>query len=256
VRHLLAPTALIISDGADVGAFSMTRVVANAVPSLNVVHLAANDLGLACWRHTVTSGGRVETILGLPRVLIGSDAIGALWYRARTLPMSNFAQATASDRDYATSELMAIIVGWLGGLGPRVVNQPSGVCATGPGWSDARWLAEARRTGLPIARRTLSSSPRLARERASDAPTTSVTLTDGVGAGPLVARYATELQRLATTSGCRFLQLEFSCAAAPTLVRVDPVGELRNPQDVHAAAGLLLRMLGEHTRTPALEAAL
>jgi hypothetical protein len=61
-----------------------------------------------------------------------------------------FAGASARDREYATSELYALGLGWLESLGDRVVNRPAGSGLCGQWRRPAEWATLARSVGLPI----------------------------------------------------------------------------------------------------------
>jgi hypothetical protein len=53
------------------------------------------------------------------------------------------------ERQYVAAEVTAFLLAWLDTLPCRVVNAPSALCLSGPGWRREQWLYAAWRLGIP-----------------------------------------------------------------------------------------------------------
>jgi hypothetical protein len=127
-----------------------------------VDRLAARDCGTAqlvtaselvhgaIWRHQVTrTGTRTTCRLGDGR-LLDSDAVSGVLNRILWVSADGYLGAGARDREYATTELQALVLSWLEGFGQRVVNRPTPPGAGAPWRHDCEWRARALHAGVRI----------------------------------------------------------------------------------------------------------
>lgn len=101
------------------------------------------------WRHAMDSG-RVGTELTLADGRqFRTDSVGLVFQRIQQLEMPQFARSNPDDREYAVTEMHALLLSWLEGLPGPVVNRagPRGLC--GVDRSPLEWMTLATRAGLP-----------------------------------------------------------------------------------------------------------
>jgi hypothetical protein len=104
------------------------------------------------WEHCVEDTGSAYTRVALADgVTLDSRAISGTLNRLDHLPWDWPGQATAADRDYAASELLAFFASWLHSLPAPVVNPPSPGSLAGPCFSFPGWVMRAARAGLATA---------------------------------------------------------------------------------------------------------
>lgn len=104
----------------------------------------------ARWEHRVDSR-RVSTTLRLADGRrIDCAGVGGVLNRLDWLSADGYLGASEVDREYATAELQALVLSWLGGLGPRVLNPPVPP-SLGPAWgSSCEWRARALAAGARV----------------------------------------------------------------------------------------------------------
>lgn len=56
-----------------------------------------------------------------------------------------------ADREYAASEMTALLTYWLSGLACPMLNRPTAACLSGPAWRANHWRKAASECGLPVA---------------------------------------------------------------------------------------------------------
>jgi hypothetical protein len=187
---------------------------------------------------------------GVGRLELGADDV--VLFRARFPEPPGFAAASASDRDYAWSELSAVIFAWLDAVPARILNRPVAAGFPAAEIGCLQWLDLARRAGLAPRRATAATSakaagaaggferraiageswtttllgdaasflpggvPQVALEPLS-APMISLLVCDGMvlGAGPASLHDA--CLQLARLAGADLLKIEFATAADSTL---------------------------------------
>jgi hypothetical protein len=153
-----AAAVVVLAEHGDRGAAAVARCLggrASGGRGPRVVRVSPGELARAGWSHRVGRDGRAETRIVLPggRVLDGVS-VAAVLNRLPWLPPGRLGPgASAKDRDYAASELRALVASWLLSLGGRVLGSagPHGT-AVGP-LSGTAVLVHAERCGLPVARR-------------------------------------------------------------------------------------------------------
>ena len=112
------------------------------------------------WRHVMDSGHvGTELTLADGRRLC-TDSMGLVFQRIQQFEMPQFARANADDREYAVTEMHALLLSWLEGLPGPVVNPagPRGLC--GADRSRLEWMKLAATAGLPPRRFELVSDSR------------------------------------------------------------------------------------------------
>jgi hypothetical protein len=256
-------TAVVIGDSDDAGAAAVMRAVAASSTGATLVH--PEQLSVARWEHAISPGGSVATRIELRdgRRLV-DDEVAAVLCRSFSLPAPRFARSGQADRDYAGTELRALAVSWLHGLGDRVVNAVDGVSMTGPSWSPRRAQFEAQRAGLPVAATLTATSGRLlpgftgspyaagmpAEDRRAGPcpgnPAGEVLVVGREVFGALTNRFGAACAALATRARCRVLEVGF-CQVADrlTVSHVSPVPTLRYQWQAEVLARLLASGLPE-----------
>ena len=143
------------------------------------------------------------------------------------------------DRGYAAAEMTAFLTAWLYALTVPVVNPPSTVCLSGPGWAWEQWEHAAATMGIPVQPASASNN--------GDPPATPaigqlVTVAGDriVGASdPYTALLA---RRLARAAGLQLISLTFTTdGIPPRLVAATPWPNLTDP-DIAEAVDDLLRV--------------
>ncbi len=95
------------------------------------------------------ASGRVTTEVTLPDGAVLGPHLRGVVNRVVAVPVAHLARTAEADRDYATSELYALLTSILAAL-PGVVLNPGGPRGLpGPWLRPAEWLALAGRVGLP-----------------------------------------------------------------------------------------------------------
>ena len=256
-----APLALIVAEVFDEGSAAVAQATTLRTSVDQVALVTPADLALASWAHRVDASGAASTVVDLPDGRRFSDGqIGAVLFRAGSIPIPRFLNSKASDRDYAASELQALVVSWLRSLGDKVINCVDGVCPMGPSWSSRRWLAEARLAGLPVVTSVTATSARLvpgwlgspfdARrpfESRGGKIVQEILVAGEVAVGELSERFGDSCRRLAAHSRCRVLQTNFCQVAGELAVTsVLPVPPFVSTSQVEVVSDLLTHVLRSH----------
>ena len=144
------------------------------------------------WEHRVGAAG-VSTRLLVGGTTVDSDRVAAVLNRLSWLGTDGYVAASARDREYAAGEFYALALSWLQGLGPHVINRPTGVGLAGTWRAPAQWCVLARSVGLPIvpyetAARSRSAYP--ARATASRSYSTGRWWTPTASASPSCRRWS------------------------------------------------------------------
>jgi hypothetical protein len=93
--------------------------------------------------------GGVTTEVTLPDGAVLGPGLRAVLNRVVTVPSAHLAGSPEADRDYAVQEMYALLTSVLASL-PGIVNAAGPRGLPGPWLSDAEWLREAARAGLPV----------------------------------------------------------------------------------------------------------
>jgi hypothetical protein len=157
--------------------------------------------------------------------ILNSHAIGAVYQRIRYAQVPHFAGAATEDRDYAVSEMHALLLAWLSGLPCQVTNPPHPLGLGGWERRATEWLILGAEAGLHGIECEWSSDPDEAvRFRQTVGPERRSVLVAGdsvLGEPPDDQR--AECVRLATLARCTLLEILFAptddgwryCGATP-----------------------------------------
>jgi len=107
------------------------------------------DLVGARWEHRIRRSG-AQTVVSLTdgRAIDSREIRGAL-NRFVAVPPAMLAPVAPADRDYAASELSALFMSWLAGLGGPVLNPASARGLSGAWRQTSEWAMLASTAGLP-----------------------------------------------------------------------------------------------------------
>lgn len=115
------------------------------------VELASGEeLALAPrWNHTLDSGNVGTELTLADGRRLQSDRMRLVFQRIQQLDIPQFARSKPNDREYAVTEMQALLLSWLAGLPCPVVNRagPRGLC--GADRSRLEWMKLAENAGLP-----------------------------------------------------------------------------------------------------------
>jgi hypothetical protein len=113
------------------------------------------------WEHRVgRDGAHLKIVLPDRRVLCSTRIRGVL--NRLVMPSQSVVNlASASDREYAQSELQAFYLSWLHGLPGTVLNRPTALGLCGSWLHRSEWMVRARDAGLriPTYRQTSQDRP-------------------------------------------------------------------------------------------------
>jgi hypothetical protein len=123
--------------------------------------VAVEELTLApAWHHALVRGVPVSGIRLPSGAALGPERSFLLFNRIRRTHMPTFDAAPESDRNYAQSEMYALLLSWIRSLGGRAVNPACPAGLAGPELSRLEMLSLAARAGLPVARYAITMDPR------------------------------------------------------------------------------------------------
>ena len=252
----MSASILILAHATDSGAESVAACLAHRLGQQAVRLVRPELLSLASWSHRVDAYGRATTRLTWPRTDPIEDAgVVAVLNRIRYLPAPRFHRASAKDREYASSELQALVASWLAQFGPRVVHAVRRHAVVTAVLPLQHWAAAAASCGLPVASRTFSTSPRAPRlhspavssepdERdtlaTEDGTKSTVLVANDRTGGELSENFGRRCARAARLLGLPLLEFRFTSSHAGTrLTHVDPLPSLIEPWAVTMTADLL-----------------
>jgi hypothetical protein len=178
-------SVLILAHAADSGAESVAALMRRKLGAGSVRVVRPEMLSLASWSHRVDSRGTARTSVTIARgSVIEDEHVAAVLNRIRYLPVPRFHRSSVKDREYAGAEMQALVASWLAAFGDRVVHVVREHPWVTPTLPRQQWAAAAAACGLPIAVRTISTSPRARRLRETHQPVPSsfdVASSDPVG---------------------------------------------------------------------------
>jgi hypothetical protein len=105
--------------------------------SADAVLVSAEDLTSPGWVFQMGDAARGSLVAGGQRVPVRS--LRAVVTRRPAVVAEELPWIDPADRAYVAAELNAFLVAWLSALACPVVNRPSGVSLSGPGWGPAHW---------------------------------------------------------------------------------------------------------------------
>jgi len=244
---------LVLAHAADSGAESVAALLRETLGSERVRIVRPETLSLASWSHRVNASGSASTRLTMPGgSVIDDHLVAAVFNRIRYLPVPRFQRASLKDRDYAGAEMQSLVASWLAAFRDRVVHIVREHPWVTPMLPLQHWADAAARCGLPIAVRTIGSSPRALRLREgspSDPARAGGPPNEGVGSvlvaghraeGSLAATFGTRCVDVARL--LRFPLLEFRFVAdrnTSALVDANAFPLLLEPWEASVAADLI-----------------
>ena len=253
---------VILAHATDSGAESVAACLVCKFGSRAVRIVRPETLSLASWSHRVNSNGRATTRLTLPNAEpIDDGRVAAVLNRIRYLPVPRFHRSSTKDRDYACVEMQALVASWLAGFGTRVVHVVREHPWVTPVLPLQHWAQSAAACGLPVAVRTISSSPRALRVRSrrvlrephAGAPARSQIASGGTvlvagnrANGHFSAMFGPQCLHAARVLGFPLLEFRFSSDENGTvLTTVDPLPSLVEPWAAALTVDLLESIAGE-----------
>jgi hypothetical protein len=241
----MSASILILAHATDSGADSVAACLTHRLGQQAVRLVRPELLSLASWSHRVDAHGRATSRLTWPRTDSIDDAgVIAVLNRIRYLPVPRFHRASAKDREYASSELQALVASWLAQFGPRLVHEVRRHAIVTAVLPLQQWAAAAASCGLPVATRTFSTSPRAPRLHSpvpieSGSESTVLVANDRTG-GELSDTCGQRCVRAARLLGLPLLEFRFTSSRTGTvLTHVDPLPSLIEPWAVTMTADLL-----------------
>jgi hypothetical protein len=113
------------------------------------------------------------------------------------------------DRSYVASEMSAYLLSWLSRLECPVLNRPSAMCLSGPGWRPEQWIHAAAKLGIPVRTVKRSSIPSDA-TAVADGPVATVTVVGDATIGESSALDAERALKLARHARVDLMKAFFS----------------------------------------------
>jgi len=251
----MTAAVLILAHATDAGAAMVAEELACELGSVAVRVVRPEALSLARWSQRVDARGGASTRIELPFGQPLADAgLPAVLNRIRYLPVPRFQRASAKDRDYAGAELQAIVASWLNELGERVVHSVRRHPWVTPTLPLQHWASAAAAAGLPVAARTIATSPHTAAAsimspKASTVKPVGYVITGTVlvagneVGGSLASRYGARCLAAASALGFALLEFRFAFEEGDiVLVDADPLPPLFEPWAA-AMTGALLKSI-------------
>jgi hypothetical protein len=127
------------------------KVAANVVEAwkpLRAKLCTPADLSVAGWRHRVGWPGDARAVVS-GRVTHVAEITG-VWTRLLRVESSELIHISPADRPYVAAEMTAFLTAFLAALRCPVLNRPSAVSLSGPGWRPERWTRVANAAGIPV----------------------------------------------------------------------------------------------------------
>ena len=157
-----------------------------------------------CPGHSERSAVRIAN-----RVL-GLDAIGGVLVRLPWVHEYELPHIAPVDRAYVAAELNAFLLAWLADLPCRVINRPTPLCLSGPGWRPEQWIHAAARLGLSLrpAHRSVPAFP-APETIVSSQPRESVTVVGPRSFGSSDEILIEQTMRLSAAAGAELLTAYF-----------------------------------------------
>jgi len=173
--------------------------------------MTASDLSRTGWYQSVGARGAstAHNCAVIDGRAIADDEITGVLTRLSWITDAELPEIVALDRAYVAAEMSAFLMFWLSGLTCPVLNSPTPLCLSGPGWRPERWARAAVQIGLCV--RAVERDTRTERSLA-DAPRSShaVTVVGSHVVGEVDADLKQRAQCLAKLAGVSLLNVSFS----------------------------------------------
>jgi hypothetical protein len=167
-----------------------------------------DDLSKAGWRDALPASDTVQ-----PTAVIGGEEvrfadIEGVLVRLPWVMEHELASVARADRGYVASEMSSYLVSWLSRLECPVLNRPSAMCLSGPGWRREQWIHAAAKLGIPV--KSVRRSSTAPDTEAPDGPVEVVTVVGGTAFGQVSAQGAQHALKLAQRAGVHLMSAVFS----------------------------------------------
>lgn len=246
--------ALVLAHRTDAGAHAVAMHLERRLGRGSVMLLRPERLALGRWSQHIDSEGRAHSRLRVSESQrIDSAQVRVVLNRLRRLPQPRFVRSPPRDREYASAELEATVLGWLGSLGSKVVHDVSRHPWTVTPLPRCRWLTAAAAAGLPIEDATMVSIPRLCGATSAVGGSRSpsgaqakarrshvLIAGDGVS-GPIASEWGARCHGVAHALGLPLLQFTFTgCGRRGWMLQdVSPLPDLDVAEDADRVARFL-----------------
>lgn len=110
--------------------------------------LSCEDLSTQGWKFLVERP--LESVAVVDGKPVPIHEIRGVLTRRPQVFESELLHLAAEDRAYAAAEMNAFLVAWLASLPCPVLNPPTAISLSGPGWPTAQWTAVAARAGFQV----------------------------------------------------------------------------------------------------------
>ena len=152
---------LILAHHGDCTAIRVARLLRERHGAAQVALRAVDEIVLAPhWEHRVTDAGTNTDIRMHDGVSLARLKPWVIFNRLSFVDAPQFAAAAPADREYARTELFALVLSWLADPGCPVINAPSPTGLAGGAHRLAVWHRLAARAGLATLKLTATSSTR------------------------------------------------------------------------------------------------
>jgi hypothetical protein len=112
----------------------------------DAVLLTCRDLSASGWRQHIAGPG--SSSAGIGGTVIPVGAVTAVLTRRPWVFPEELTHIAVADREYVAAEMSAFLVAWLSSLTCPVINRPTPMCLSGPGWRQHQWMHLAASLGL------------------------------------------------------------------------------------------------------------
>ncbi len=110
--------------------------------------LTARDLSVAGWRQRP---GQLDSgIAVIEGRLVPQREITGVLTLLPSVTKGELVHIAPADRAYVAAEMTAFLLFWLSGLRCPVLNRPTPMCLSGPGWRREQWVSAAAQAGIPV----------------------------------------------------------------------------------------------------------
>ncbi len=123
--------------------------------------MTCRDLSKEGWVDLLGSPGPHSSTAAISGRRLRFDEVGGVLVRLPYVTEAELGHIVRADRAYVASEMMAYLVSWLSRLSCPVLNAPSPISLSGPGWRTEEWLLKAAAAGIAVRtlRRASDDSP-------------------------------------------------------------------------------------------------
>jgi hypothetical protein len=176
--------------------------------------LTCEDLSVAGWRHHLGDPEGSEVVVD-GQAVAAREITGVLT-RLPYVTENELVRIAREDRAYVAAEMTAFLHFWLSGLPCPVLNRPTPVSLTGPGWRREQWVYVAARLGIPVEPLVwhLDRDAGVPEKEESAAADTTVTVVGSRCLGSADHTLVSQARRLAGAAGVELLAVNFRVTEA------------------------------------------